>query len=127
MLFYRKVLYKILLFENWLLKKKYEIEDVMFLINEIFCIECVNIVLVVFCDDLEFGDYVIFCGIVYDYYGILYLKEGNIFKIIEVINIVLGFIIGVLRRGIWGKVNIWIIKKEFDFRIIIVCVVEYKY
>lgn len=71
MLFYRIVLYKILLLKYWLLKKKYEIEDVMFLINEICCIECVKVVLVVFFDDLEFGDYVIFCGIVYDYYGIL--------------------------------------------------------
>lgn len=116
-----------MLLKYWLLIEKYESEELIFLINEVCCIECVKVVLVVFCEDLEFGDYVIICGIVYDYYGILYLKKGNIFKIIEVINMVLGFIIGVLRRGIWGKVNIWIIEKEFDFRIIIVCVVEYKY
>lgn len=94
--------------------------------NEVRCLECVKVVLVFFCDDLEFGDYVIFCGIVYDYYGILFFKDGEFFEIIEVINIFLGFIIGIL-KGFWGKVNIWIIKKKFDFEKKIVCVVEYKY
>lgn len=124
---YRKVSHKILPFENWPLKKKYEIEDAMPPINEISCIECVNTVPVASCDDLEPGDHVIFCGTVYDHHGILHSKEGNTLKIIEATNTVPGLIIGVLRRGIWGKANIWITKKEFDFRITTVCVVEYKY
>lgn len=124
---YRKVSHKILPFENWPLKKKYEIEDAMPPINEISCIDCVKTVPVASCDDLEPGDHVIFCGTVYDHHGILHSKEGNTLKIIEATNTVPGLIIGVLRRGIWGKANIWITKKEFDFRITTVCVVEYKY
>lgn len=108
------------------MKKEYESEESIPPINEVCCIECVKAVPVSSCDDLEPGDHVIFCGTVYDHHGILYSKEGNTLKIIEATNTVPGFIIGVLRRGIWGKANIWITKKEFDFRITTVCVVEYK-
>lgn len=111
----------------WPLTRIYESEESIPPINEVSCIECVKVVPVSSCDDLEDGDHVIICGTVYDHHGILVKKEGNSLKIIEATNTVPGFIIGVLRRGIWGKAEIRISKKEFDFTLTTVCVVEYKY
>lgn len=79
---YRKVSHKILSLKDWPLKKKYEIDDAMPPPeNEICCIECVKVVPVASCDDLEPGDHVIFCGTVYDHHGILHSKEGNALKL----------------------------------------------
>lgn len=124
---YRKVSHKILALKYWPLTEKSESEESIPPINEVCCIECVKVVPVASCEDLEPGDHVIICGTVYDHHGILHSKKGNTLKIIEATNTVSGFIIGVLRRGIWGKANIRITEKEFDFRITTVCVVEYKH
>lgn len=124
---YRKVSHKILPLKDWPLTKIYESEESIPPISKICCIECVKVVPASSCDDLEHGDHVIICGKVYDHHGILVEKKGNSLKIIEATNTVPGLIIGVLRRGIWGKANIQISKKEFDFKKTTVCVVEYKY
>lgn len=105
---------------------KYESEKSTPSMNEVRCLECVKVVPVSSCDDLEPGDHVIFCGTVYDHHGILLSKDGESLEIIEATNTFSGFITGIL-RGFWGKANIWITKKKFDFEKKIVCVVEYKY
>lgn len=118
--------YRIVSYKVGPLTKKYESEKSTPSMNEVRCLECVKAVPVSSCDDLEPGDHVIFCGTVYDHHGILLSKDGESLEIIEATNTFSGFITGIL-KGFWGKANIWITKKKFDFEKKIVCVVEYKY
>lgn len=80
------------------------------------------------CNDIEVGDYVVFSGVVYDYYGIIILKldDGVMFEIIEVINIIFGVVLGVL-KFFGGKVEIKSFFKKFDFEGEKICVVVYRY
>lgn len=80
------------------------------------------------CNDIEVGDYVVFSGVVYDYYGIIILKldDGVMFEIIEVINIIFGVVLGVL-KFFGGKVEIKGFFKKFDFEVEKICVVVYRY
>lgn len=60
----------------------------------------------------------VFCGVVYDYYGIvilkLKLKDEIIFEIVEVINnIMVGVVFGML--FLRGKVKIFFLRKKIDF------------
>lgn len=43
-------------------------------VRKLWCIECVKVVLVFFFDKVEVGDYIVFFGVVYDYYVIIILK-----------------------------------------------------
>lgn len=94
--------------------------------NEVRCLECVKIVRVRSSSDLEPGDHVVICGTVYDHHGILLsvLEDGKNLKIMEATNTVSGFLTGIF-RGYWGKANIQITEKYYDFDRKTVCVVEY--
>lgn len=64
--------------------------------EKVKCIECVKIVLVILINNLEFGDYIVFRNVNYDYYGIIiFIKGSGFFEIIEVINIFVGVLFGV--------------------------------
>lgn len=94
--------------------------------NKVRCFECVKVVPVRSCNDLEPGDHVIFCGAVYDHHGILISKQGESLEIAEATNTVSGFLTGIL-RGFMSIANIRVTPKKYDFKREKVCVVEYKY
>lgn len=94
--------------------------------NKVRCFECVKVVPVRSCNDLEPGDHVVFCGVIYDHHGILISKDGESLEIAEVTNTVYGFLTGLL-RGFMGIANIRVTLKKYDFKREKVCVVEYKH
>lgn len=95
-------------------------------LNKVRCFECVKVVPVSSCNDLEPGDHVVFCGAVYDHHGILISKHGESLEIAEATNTVSGFLTGML-RGFMSIANIRVTLKKYDFKREKVCVVEYKH
>lgn len=63
-----------------------------------------------------------FIGVFYDYYVIVFEKEGKYFFICEVINIKCGVVFGIL---FGGKVRIIKLKRIFEFIKERICVVKY--
>lgn len=81
---------------------------------------------------LEFGDYVVFKKVNYDYYVIIFFKFNNdFFEIIEVINMFIWVFFGIigffLMLFVISKVNIECNIKMFNFEIEKIVIVEYKF